>query len=138
MNHIITKINNTLMYDLNVNESIYIDILNVFMCYYKHLYGKETDTNMFHDMSNDEMGTETNRCTELFFGIMLEYKENEDDYKFIGVFNPEEVLLDDCEALYILEIDGIQHKVSRSLYALIEYTAHLDWENMKWYIYNLI
>lgn len=126
------------MDELNIDEGIYLDVLNVFMCYYKHLYGKENTTNMFHDLDSNMSDTETNRCTELFFGIMLEYKENKDDYKLIGVFNPEEAIIDDCEVLYILEIDDIQHKVSRSLYALIEYTAHLDWKNLKWYIYNLI
>ena len=62
------------------NEEVYgdnVNFINVFLCYYKHLFNKKNNTHMFTDVDYDKPGS-TNRCMELLYDEMYKYSQNEE------------------------------------------------------------
>jgi hypothetical protein len=114
----------------DIEGNAYMAILNVFTCYYRHLFGEDTKTNMFTgaDISKKDS---TSRCMELFAEHQALYEEAE-DYVFD---NPSNIDIDEYSSMYVLIIDTIQYKSCNLLLPLIEYVAKLDnWPHLDWCI----
>lgn len=112
-----------------------VNFFNVFMCYYKNLFGKEKNINMFHDIDYSKDNS-TNRCMEFFYSELHKYQEHENNGREeeITIYEPDSVDLDKCDELYVLMIDNEQNKMCQTLLPLIKYVSTLDWLTMTWRI----
>lgn len=142
--------NATLEYndDINDNNNInknkeekMVDIMNIFQTYYKILFKKEKNINMF-DGINLEDETSTNRSLELFYEHIFKYKdyENKNQIQFIELYDEddEDVMKINSDELYALLIDNNISKLSPSLFSVISYLANnYNWRNTIWKIINL-
>jgi hypothetical protein len=107
----------------------YMAILNVFTCYYRHLFGKDVKTTMF-DGADPSKHDSTSRCMELFSEHQEKYNTTE-NYIFGDL---EDIDIEEYEEMYVLVIDNVQFKACNLLFPLIEYVSKLDWPTMNWCI----
>ncbi len=121
--------------ELTKDQEENVQFLNVFMCYYKHLFNKDNNTNMFHDVDYG-LDNSTNRCMEFLYTEMHKYEEHEDNGRDdqITIYEPCSVNLDEQDELYVLMVDNKQNKMCHTLLPLIKYVSTLDWSNMIWRI----
>jgi len=117
------------------NTTQHVDILNIFMVYYKNLFQKDTDATMFHDIDYSKSNS-TNRAMELFYDHVCKYKQHEDDEIKASIYldKPD---INDWTELYILTIDGEDEKYCQFLVPLLSYLASKDWVTNKWSIIPL-
>jgi hypothetical protein len=115
-----------------------IHFLNVFLCYYKQLFNKDSNVNMFHNVDNSEDLNSTNRCMEMLFDEMEKYKLREENDELIMLSNPEdlnpdEIKIDECDELYVLTINNKEDKICQTLLPLLMYISSMDeWEKINW------
>lgn len=122
-------------------EEKMVDIMNIFQTYFKILFKKEKNVNMF-DGINIEDETSTNRSLELFYEHIFKYKdyENKNQIEFIELYDEddEDVMKLNSDELYALLIDNNISKLSPSLFSVISYLANnYNWRNTIWKIINL-
>ena len=122
-------------------EEKIVDIMNIFQTYYKILFKKDKNVNMF-DCINIEDETSTNRSLELFYEHIFKYKdyENKNKIEFIELYNEddEDVMKLNSDELYALLIENNISKLSPSLFSIISYLANnYNWRTTIWKIINL-
>lgn len=112
------------------NEDNYVNLLNVYLTYYKTLFNKNKSESLLDDINHDKINS-TNRGIEFLYGEMAKMKEDND--KDI-IYKPGELKLEECEELYVLLIDNKQVYTCQLLLPLISYVSTLDWININWSI----
>ena len=119
-----------------------LEIINIFHIYFKILFKKERNVNMF-DGINLEDESSTNRSMELLYEHIYKYKEytKSNKLEFTELYNEddEDVMNLNSDDLYALLIENNIEKLSPSLFAITSYLANLEqyWREINWKIINL-
>lgn len=117
--------------------SYYFNILNIFQSYYKNLYSKFDDSNMFENI-NFEDETSTNRSMELFYEYMHEYRTNKQkNDNLIKLYDETNLKTEQFDDIYCLLIDNKINKFSPSFFPLLMYIEEMDWQNLDWKVTKL-
>lgn len=121
------------------NENKFVDMLNVFICYFKKFHNKQEKTNMFEtiDYDNDDS---TNKCMEFLYEEMSKfnnYKDQDQDKDVLFDPNTNEIDIKDVKELYMLMIDNKETLISKLLLPMIKYVSTIDWINTNWIIIPL-
>ncbi len=121
-------------------EDKIVDIINAFQTYYKILFNKKENVNMFEELDTNNP-LSTNRSMEFLFEHIYKYNENEKNKNGNNkLYNEtDDINLDDYDEFYTLIINGEIQKLSNSLFSIIEYlvTTNKNWYEIKWKIINL-
>lgn len=122
------------MSNLNKEEEFEekVGFMNVFLCYYKQMFDKSKEVNMFSDVDYDNDAS-TNRCMEMLYDEMFKYQNCEDE-EALTILDPSDVNINKCKELYVLVINNKQEKACQMLLPLIKYVSTLDWMNIDWSI----
>jgi hypothetical protein len=119
------------------DDDTIVDFVNVFLCYFKNLFQKNPEYNMFNDINFDD-DTSTNRCMEFMCAELYKFKQlQQEDETINDIYDPDTINIDATDELYVLEIDNKQHKVSRSLIPILKYVSGLDWTEIIWSVIPL-
>lgn len=124
-----------------IEENKMLNIFNAFQIYFKRLFKRNDNENMFNDMDlNDPLST--NRSMEFLYDHIFKYQEIK---KKIQI--NDQILFDENDKFdlnlytefYALLINNEIIKLSESVYALIEFLVLLkeNWFELKWEIMNL-
>jgi hypothetical protein len=122
-------------------ENKMVNIINAFQIYFKRLFKRNDNENMFNDMNlNDPLST--NRSMEFLYDHIFKYQEIKKKIKI-----NDQILFDENDKFdlnlytefYALLINNEIIKLSESLYALIELlvSEKENWFELKWEIMNL-
>ncbi len=136
--------NNTKEEFVNENDDNYteenkmVNIINAFQTYYKRLFKRDDNENMFSDMDTTDP-LATNRSMEFLYDHIFKYQEIIKKKQLILFNESDKFNLDDYEEFYALLINHEIIKLSESVYALIEFLIleKENWFESKWEIMNL-
>lgn len=109
-----------------------LDILNIFIIYYKKLYNTEPNYHLFQDINFEESNS-TNRSLELLYSEILKYKNSKNPDKDI-LYNPADIDISKYPELFILKIQDENKYISKYLFPILKYIASLDWKIINWNI----
>lgn len=115
------------------------DLTNVFLCYYKQLFNKSTETTGFHDIDPTD-NESTNRFMELFYEAIHKYKTNKQSAKstVYDAKHMDQIDIEKCDELYILVIDNKYNKACELLLPLIIHVSKMDnWGAIEWSINSI-
>jgi len=121
---------------VNMFMYCYNDFINVFLSYYKKLFNKKENATGF-DGINFSKDNSTNKWMELFMEHIQKYKNANGNLATIYPMSTTEIDINDCEELYLLDIDNEDKKICKLLIPLIKYLADKDWTNLQWTIIPL-
>lgn len=110
-----------------------VDFLNIFLIYYKQLFTKPTNINMFNDIDYNK-GASTNRSMEFIYDHVCKYKEGISDKELHFTNN---INIETCKELYQLNTPNYLPVYCQYLVPLITHLTTLDWVNLKWEIIPL-
>ncbi len=119
-------------------ENKMVNIINAFQTYYKRLFKRDDNENMFSDMDTTDP-LATNRSMEFIYDHIFKYQEIIKKKELILFNESDKFNLDDYEEFYALLINHEIIKLSESVYALIEFLIleKENWFESKWEIMNL-
>ncbi len=119
-------------------ENKMVNIINAFQTYYKRLFKRDDNENMFSDMDTTDP-LATNRSMEFLYDHIFKYQEIIKKKQLILFNESDKFNLDDYEEFYALLINHEIIKLSESVYALIEFLIleKENWFESKWEIMNL-
>ena len=113
---------------------IFVDLLNVYNCYYKQLHQKKQESTLFEDV-NMESDDSTNKCLEFLYEEMFKYKKSlVADKDFLYDPSDSEVDINKWEEMYALYIEEEHKYVCKYILPLLHYVASLDWTLLNWNI----
>lgn len=119
-------------------ENKMLNIINAFQTYFKKLFKRDDNENMFNDIdTNDPLST--NRSMEFLYEHIFKYQELIKKKTLVIYEENDKFDLDIYSEFYALLINNEIVKLSESLYALIEFLVLKDenWFEIKWEIMNL-
>ena len=116
--------------DEKMNE--YVDILNIFLIYFKNLFKKQPNLHMFSEIDYNKANS-TNRHMELYYTEMLKYKENINDEERTSIYSLEDIDINKCRELYVLNYDDKEYGC-QFLFPLLSLLAQLNWRDINWSI----
>ena len=112
----------------------FLNLLNIYNCYYKQLHNKSNDSTLFDniDYDNDES---TNKCLEFLYEEIFKFKKCTDEDKDI-LYEPnnKEIKIDNWDEMHVLYINNEPKYVSKFLITLLQYLATIDWTEINWKI----
>lgn len=122
---------------------IYVNLLNIYLVYFKTMYNKNESYNIFSDINqNDE--TSTNDAIIKLYDEIHRYKQEQNKNKqFINLFE-----LDEYKKLYLpdsnskinedyplyMVYDGSRQYLSHNLITILLHLTNIDWHNIDWSI----
>jgi hypothetical protein len=112
---------------------IQINMLNIYICYFKQLHDRREKDTMFEHVDYGKEDS-TNKCMELFYGEILKYKVSEEEDKGTLYGPDSELQIDKCNELYSLYINYEPKYVCKYLIPIISHIATLDWTTISWSI----
>ena len=119
-------------------ENKMVNIINAFQIYFKRLFKRNDNENMFNDMNiNDPLST--NRSMEFLYDHIFKYQEIKKKNNQILFEENDKFDLNLYTEFYALLINNEIIKLSESVYALIELlvSEKENWFELKWEIMNL-
>ena len=119
-------------------ENKMVNIINAFQIYFKRLFKRNDNENMFNDMNlNDPLST--NRSMEFLYDHIFKYQEIKKKNNQILFNENDKFDLNLYTEFYALLINNEIIKLSESVYALIEILVleKENWFELKWEIMNL-
>jgi hypothetical protein len=119
-------------------ENKMVNIINAFQTYFKKLFKRDDNENMFSDMdTNDPLST--NRSMEFLYDHLYKYQEILKKKSNLLYEENDKFDLEDFTEFYALLINNEIIKLSESVYALIEFLIlkKENWFELKWEIMNL-
>lgn len=122
--------NNYTLADEEKEHGKNVNLLNIFLVYYRNLFQKNTDLHMFQDINYFEYDS-TNRHMELFYNELIKYKEKLHDEDKTSIYPIEDIDIDDCEELYVLKYDGKEYGC-QYIIPLMSLLSEYDWLNNDW------
>lgn len=112
----------------------FVDLLNVYTCYYKQLHEKKQDATLF-DNIDYEKEESTNKSLEFLYEEMFKLKNsNEIDKDLLYEPNDIEVDINKWNEMYALYINDEQKYVCKFLLPLLNYISKSDWTKLNWNI----
>ena len=123
-------------YDIDKDDKEYenfINLINIFTCYYKQLYETNQDFTMF-DNIDYEKNDSTNRCMEFLYEEIFKFKiSNENDKETL--YSPDcNLKMEDCKELYTLYIENEPKYLCKYLLPILQHLSIINWLNIKWSI----
>lgn len=112
------------------SEEMIINIFQAFLCYFKQVFQRESKENMF-DYIDPDCEDSTNKCMEIFYDHMMEFKNSPDPNKDI-MYEPDSSLVNFKG--HVLVINNKPVYVCAYFFPLISYIAGIDWMNLNWTI----
>jgi hypothetical protein len=119
-------------------ENKMVNIINAFQTYFKKLFKRDDNENMFSDMdASDPLST--NRSMEFLYDHIYKYQEIIKKQTQLLYEENDKFDLDVFPEFYALLINNEIIKLSESVYALIEFLIleKENWFELKWEIMNL-
>jgi hypothetical protein len=113
-----------------------INLLNIYLCYYKQLFQCRPNEHMFEHIDVRKKES-TNRCIEKFYDEITKYKESIDQEEKIKLCDPDTFDLNKVDELYLLLLDNEPYKVCQTLFPILEYLSNIDWNRKQWNIIPL-
>lgn len=130
----IIDINDYIPADEEIEFNNYVDILNIFNCYYKQLNEKKQNATLF-DNIDYEKEESTNKCLEFLYQEILKYNSSNDENKdLLYEVDDKEINIDQWDEMYVLYIDNEQKYTSKFLLPLLQYVATIEWTKTNWNI----
>ena len=118
-------------------EELDVQLLNVFLCYFKQVFHKDGPVNMFSEVDNSKEDS-TNRCMEMFYEEMIKYNSRQNDPRMVDILKTDDVDIKHFKELYMLSFNnGEEDLYSQSLMSLIYHLSKIDWANTSWNILPL-
>jgi len=123
--------------DEEIEFGKYVNLLNVFNCYYKKLFEKKESDNLFGDIDPSKLDS-TNKSLEFLYEEVFKFNHSIEEDKDI-LYEPDDDQLDinKCKELYILCIDCAPVYVCKFLLPLLQHLGEQDWLEMEWNIMPL-
>lgn len=123
--------------DEEIEFSKYMNLINIFNCYFKKLFERKESDHMFEGI-NLEDSDSTNRCLEFLYEEVFKFNNSNDEDKDT-LYDPDDDQLDinKCNELYILCIDHSPVYVCKFLLPLLQYLGEQDWLEIDWSIMPL-
>lgn len=123
--------------DYEIEEGGYddfINLLNIYTCYFKQLFDKTQHENIFNGIDYEKSDS-TNRCMEFLYEEIFKYNSSDDPNKDV-LYGPDdnEIKLEECKELYTLCIDDVPSLICKFLLPILKYLSNSDWLNINWYI----
>ena len=116
---------------LDIDDNI--EMLNVFLLYFKQLFNKEKNYHMFTEINYDEENS-TTRPMELLYDHLYKYKLNHHNEEITAIYKPEHIDIDNCIELYVLNLNGEQKYACQFLIPLIKLLTKKQWLIIDWSI----
>lgn len=120
-------------YEPALDESVEqkeVDRMNIFMIYYKKLYCKPENTNMFENIRADALTAGTNKQMEMYYDMIATDVEDPQE-----VYNLDNINIKDFEELYALAIDDDITVVCKTVIPIIRYISdNINWYSVNWNI----
>lgn len=117
----------------------YMNLLNIYTCYYKKLFVKNKNSTMFDDIDYEKIDS-TNKCLELLYNEIYKFDQSKEDDRDI-LYEPDDDLIDidQCKELYSLYIGSEPKFTCKNLLPLLKYMAETynNWTEMAWSIIPL-
>ena len=121
----------------------YVDLLNIYLVYYKTLFNKSQNYNLFSDI-NKQDDFSTNDIMEKLYEEIYKYKQAQNQSKqFIDLYKPEEYKklylsepnskMPEDHPLYMV-YDGQDQYLSHNLITILVHLTGIDWCNVDWSI----
>ncbi|ARF09033.1 hypothetical protein Catovirus_1_1083 [Catovirus CTV1] len=120
--------------DLASDMEYFVSMFNIFQSYYKKLYKKPDNEDMFSDVDlNCE--TSTNRSMELLYEYMYEYKTNKkQNENLVKLYEKDSTEINQYDNIYALLVEDKITKLSPSFLSIIIYLADVEWTELDWKI----
>jgi hypothetical protein len=121
----------------------YVDLLNIYLVYYKTLFNKSQNYNLFSDINHQD-DFSTNDIMEKLYEEIYKYKQAQNQSKqFIDLYKPEEYKklylsepnskIPEDHPLYMV-YDGKDQYLSHNLITVLVHLTGIDWHNIDWSI----
>ena len=120
------------------NEIEMVNLLNMFMIYYKKILNLNDNTNMFQGIEYKKEN-ETNKSMEMFYDEMDKYKNSHPDTHIIidhFELNNYQDAISNFEELYVVHIDDVPVWYGGSLLCLLKYLNDQKISAKNWNIYQ--
>jgi len=116
----------------------YIDIINVFLVYYKRKNKNEDVMSKLKEIDYTK-DTFKNKFMNVFLDKIEKEKKNEKHVKKVTIFDlDDEEEINNYNYMYVLEINKKEHKQCHTLLPLIRYVSLIpEWSHIDWKIYKL-
>lgn len=115
-----------------VEQLSIINLLNIYICYFKQLHTYKQSDHMFINVDPSKEDS-TNKCMEQLYEEIYKFSQSADSDKDI-LFAPNDIDIDASEELYILYIDSNPIYCSKYLIMILKYLGTLDWMNINFTI----
>jgi hypothetical protein len=115
----------------------FVNLLNIFTCYYKKLFNKKETASIFDGIDYDKKDS-TNRYLEFLYEEIFKFKKSTLEDKEI-LYGPEvdDIDINKCNELYALYIDNELVYMCKFLLPLLQDLSEKDWLEMNWSIMPL-
>lgn len=123
--------------DEEIEFGKYVNMINIFTCYFKKLFERKESDNLFAGI-NIEVEDSTNKSLEFLYDEIIKFNSSMEDDKDI-LYDPDDDLLDinNCKELYILCVDHSPLYACKFLLPLLQYLGGENWLEMEWNIMPL-
>ena len=123
--------------DEEIEFGKYINLLNIFNCYFKKLFVKKESEHLFGDINSEQVDS-TNKSLEFLYEEIFKFNNSIEEDKDM-LYEPDDDNLDinSCKELYILCIDHAPVYVCKFLLPLLQYLGGENWLEMEWNIMPL-
>ena len=150
INNIINDINNNTfdddndLLDIDINDYKitddeddyikYVNLLNVYNCYFKQVHEKKKESTLFDDIDY-EKDEATNKCMEFLYEEIIKFNKSiEEDKDLLYNPNDPEVDINIWKEMYVLYIESEQKYTCKYILPLLQFVSTLDWTNLIWNI----
>lgn len=115
----------------------FVNLLNIFTCYYKKLFSKKETSSIFEGVDYERIDS-TNRYMEFLYEEISKYNKSTIEDKDV-LYDPEDndIDINKCSELYALYIDNEIKYVSKFLLPLLHYLSEMKWLEVEWSIIPL-
>lgn len=109
-----------------------VELLNIYLCYYKKLYKTNPNNHMFENINFDHDDS-TNRCLENLYSEIQKFKNSTNPNSNI-LFEPSDIDIKNHKELYALYIDEKIIYIALYLLPLLKYISTIEWQTKNWNI----
>ena len=150
-NHLVNEIkkiqNIELEEEIDINDYIvaeeeqefgnYVNLLNIYTCYFKQLFRRQQGETLFDYIDYDKKNS-TNKCMEYLYEEINKFNVGKDTDKDT-LYEPDDTTIDinKCTELYSLYIENEPLYVCKYLFPILQYLSTIEWAVINWSIIPL-
>ena len=115
----------------------FVNLLNIFTCYYKKLFAKKETSSIFEGIDYEKVGS-TNRYMEFLYEEIFKYNKSTVEDKDV-LYDPEDndIDINKCNELYALYIDNEIKYVCKFILPVLQSLSEMNWLEVEWSIMPL-